>query len=169
MHEKTNRTLFKCVISDLERYCHFDRNMTLSEQPVFVLFSYEPFGFVFPDKIALKGLGNKALSKKYHQRDQAKEIYRAFIADRRKKPLIANFRDAFLREFETISDKLSPWCEIVRSLEELENVLDNYMSGHNVSWECDTIIPKQEDIYMINLWIHLETENISMYKKLYKP
>lgn len=155
------RNLYDCVVGELRRHFRFGENVeTLESKTDFVVFSHEPFGFVFRPPNQPGPISAKRLSKAFFRRDSAKKMLESLVC--RVGP--ADRQGLFLPELEKIQDTLSPWCRIVHGTGELKEMLDDYMPRHDIGWNCDRL----GEIYLVFLWIQLETENISIYKDLYK-
>ncbi len=167
--DRKKRDLFECVMQDLKRYCGFDEHSEAISNLTFAVFSYEPFGFVFPDKESLKKISAKALSKQYFKRDYAEQKYKDILVKATAIPLGSDVQSYFLSELEKNQDELSIWYVLVHGIAKLKSLLNDYMPDHNVCWNCERIGDGPNDLFSIRLWIILEAESMSAYRNLYKP
>ncbi|MDR2440197.1 MAG: hypothetical protein LBE12_12635 [Planctomycetaceae bacterium] len=161
--ELSKRNLFDWIVGDL----HVQQNETYRDITDFIVFSCEPFGFNFPNKNTLKKMSDHSLARQFSKRDIARNKFDALLKDVIQIPIKDRYA-FFLEKINILYCELQPWCIRIKGIDNLKKVLDDYMIGYNVRWDCDKIgntIPK---IFFIKLWIDLDTNNISEYKKIYK-
>lgn len=129
----------------------------------FAVFSCEPFGFEFPCKAELKKTSPRTLSKKNYLMNEAKES----LDD-----LLNNSSELiFMRFFENrelTQQKFFPWLRIVIDSNELESIIDDFMPGYNIGWEWRSVSKNKFIVLVIYLWIQLESEGTSAYKRIYR-
>ncbi|MDR2438531.1 MAG: hypothetical protein LBE12_04035 [Planctomycetaceae bacterium] len=151
-----DRTLSQCVIGDLIRYLNFCDNELHNENLIFVVFSLEPLGFKFPEKKILKTLKGKKLSKLKFQNRKAHDALKKIISSENRRHSQEKIKKQFIEFLNKNQDDLSPWCKQLLGIQELKQVLDSYMEGYNVGWNCYRIEKYPESLFYIELWIYYD-------------
>ncbi|MDR2169101.1 MAG: hypothetical protein LBP59_03070 [Planctomycetaceae bacterium] len=163
----------KNVYNEIETEFFDQTNLTSHEELKYIdttiaVFSCEPFGFEFPDKEYLKKLSPHRLSKKYFLMKKAKKIFNELLEQVKNDSV-----NIFEEKKNLVQKELSPWLIILKQFNELKRIIDSYMPNYNICWDCQTFKSNpfkidQKILFCITLWIQLETENISIYRNIYK-
>jgi hypothetical protein len=157
------RNLFDKIVEDIFHQNRLESHDTLKNRDdvLFAVFSHEPFGFVLPDKKFLQKLPRRNLTKRFFLMNEAKKKWKHL-----QKQVIDGQMDDFFAQRDTIQKELSPWVIIVKQLDELEKITENYMPHQEVSWDIISLNKNQAILIFVDLWIHHEFEN--RYRRLYR-
>lgn len=151
------------IVQDIFRQNRLESHDTLKNRDdvLFAVFSHEPFGFVLPEKKFLQKLSRRNLTKRFFLMNEAKKKWEYL-----QKQVADGQMDDFFAQRETIQKEFSPWVIIVKQLDELEEIVENYMPNQMVSFDSISFNKNQFILSFVNLWIQNEFE--TSYRKLYR-